>query len=144
MAILDLNKRTSKIIGGCFYTGTIPRENKRTGKIWFNNEFVDWSNAKIHILSHGFHYASCIFEGLRVYDSQIFKLEEHTERFFHSANRLGFEMPYSMNEINNHDMRSILYTISKKFILPKFKNLNDVANFAGLIGCDYSCGGHRF
>ena len=74
--------------------------DKRTGKIWFNNELVDWSNAKIHILSHGFHYASCVFEGLRVYDSQIFKLEEHTERFFHSANRLGFEMPYSMNEIN--------------------------------------------
>ena len=72
----------------------------RTGKIWFNNELVDWSNAKIHILSHGFHYASCVFEGLRVYDSQIFKLEEHTKRFFHSANRLGFEMPYSMNEIN--------------------------------------------
>ena len=72
----------------------------RTGKIWFNNELVDWANAKIHILSHGFHYASCVFEGLRVYDSQIFKLEEHTERFFHSANRLGFEMPYSMNEIN--------------------------------------------
>ena len=72
----------------------------RTGKIWFNNELVDWSNAKIHILSHGFHYASCVFEGLRVYDSQIFKLEEHTERFFYSANRLGFEMPYSMNEIN--------------------------------------------
>ncbi len=72
----------------------------RTGKIWFNNELVDWSNAKIHILSHGFHYASCVFEGLRVYDGQIFKLEEHTERFFHSANRLGFEMPYSMSEIN--------------------------------------------
>ena len=77
-----------------------PPFDKRTGKIWFNNELVDWSNAKIHILSHGFHYASCVFEGLRVYDSQIFKLEEHTERFFHSANRLGFEMPYSMNEIN--------------------------------------------
>ena len=74
--------------------------DKRTGKIWFNNELVDWSNAKIHILSHGFHYASCVFEGLRVYDGQIFKLEEHTERFFHSANRLGFEMSYSMSEIN--------------------------------------------
>ena len=74
--------------------------DKRTGKIWFNNELVDWSNAKIHILSHGFHYASCVFEGLRVYDSQIFKLEEHTKRFFHSANRLGFKMPYSMSEIN--------------------------------------------
>ena len=59
--------------------------DKRIGKIWFNNELVGWSDAKIHILSHGFHYASCVFEGLRVYDGQIFKLEEHTDRFFHSA-----------------------------------------------------------
>ena len=45
--------------------------DKRTGKIWFNNELVNWSDAKIHILSHGFHYASCVFEGLRVYDGQF-------------------------------------------------------------------------
>ncbi len=74
--------------------------DKRTGKIWFNNELVDWSNAKIHILSHGFHYASCVFEGLRVYDGQIFKLEEHTDRFFHSAKRMDFQIPYSKDEIN--------------------------------------------
>jgi len=75
--------------------------DKRTGKIWFNNELVDWSNAKIHVLSHGFHYASCVFEGERVYDGSIFKLEEHTERFFHSAKRMGFEIPYSKTEINS-------------------------------------------
>ena len=74
--------------------------DKRSGKIWFNNELVDWSDAKIHILSHGLHYASFVFEGLRVYDGQIFKLEEHTDRFFYSAKRMGFEIPYSKEEVN--------------------------------------------
>ncbi len=74
--------------------------DKRNGKIWFNNELVDWPDAKIHILSHGLHYASFVFEGLRVYDGQIFKLEEHTDRFFYSANRMGIKMPYSKEEIN--------------------------------------------
>ena len=74
--------------------------DKRSGKIWYNNELTDWPSVRIHLLSHGLHYASCVFEGLRVYDGQIFKLEKHTERFFHSANRLGFKMPYSMSEIN--------------------------------------------
>ena len=75
--------------------------DKRSGKIWFNNELVDWSNAKIHVLSHGFHYASCVFEGERVYNGTIFKLEEHTARFFHSATRMGFEIPYSELDINS-------------------------------------------
>jgi len=74
--------------------------DKRTGKIWFNNELVEWSNAKIHILSHGLHYASFVFEGLRVYDQQIFKLEDHTKRFFYSAKRMGLEIPYTEEEIN--------------------------------------------
>ena len=46
---------------------------------------INWSDVKIHVLSHGLHYASCVFEGERVYDGEIFKLEEHTERLFHSA-----------------------------------------------------------
>jgi branched-chain amino acid aminotransferase len=75
--------------------------DKRSGKIWFNNELVDWSNAKIHVLSHGFHYASCVFEGERVYNGTIFKLEEHTARFFYSAKRMGFEIPYSELDINS-------------------------------------------
>ena len=54
--------------------------DKRSGKIWYNNELVDWADAKIHILNHGLHYASCVFEGERVYDGSIFKLEEHTTR----------------------------------------------------------------
>ena len=74
--------------------------DKRSGKIWFNNELVDWPDAKIHILSHGLHYASFVFEGLRVYEGKIFKLEDHTQRFFYSAKRMGFDIPYTKEEIN--------------------------------------------
>ena len=75
--------------------------DKRNGKIWYNNALVDWGDVKIHVLSHGLHYASCIFEGERVYDGNIFKLEEHTSRFFYSAKRMGINIPYSEEEINS-------------------------------------------
>ena len=78
---------------------TIPYD-KRSGKIWFNGKTVEWKDANIHILNHGLHYASCVFEGERVYDGEIFKLEEHTERLFYSAKRMGIEVPYSREEIN--------------------------------------------
>ena len=74
--------------------------DKREGKIWYNNELVNWQDVKLHVLSHGLHYASCVFEGLRVYDGKIFKLEEHTERLFHSAKRMDIKMPDSEDEIN--------------------------------------------
>jgi len=74
--------------------------DKREGKIWYNNELVEWNDVKLHVLSHGLHYASCVFEGLRVYDGEIFKLEEHTERLFYSAKRMDIKIPYSKNEIN--------------------------------------------
>ena len=75
--------------------------DKRSGKIWYNGELVHWSDVKVHVLSHGLHYASCVFEGERVYDGSIFKLEEHTSRLFYSAKRMGFEIPYSEDEINS-------------------------------------------
>ena len=75
--------------------------DKREGKIWYNNELVDWNDVKLHVLSHGLHYASCVFEGLRVYDGEIFKLEEHTERLFYSAKRMDIKIPFSEDEINN-------------------------------------------
>ena len=78
---------------------TIPYD-KRSGKIWFNGELVEWKDARVHLLSHGLHYASCVFEGERVYDGEIFKLEEHTERLFYSAKRMGIDVPYSQNDIN--------------------------------------------
>ena len=75
--------------------------DKRSGKIWYNNELVDWKEVKLHVLSHGLHYASCVFEGERVYDGEIYKLEEHTSRFFYSAERMGFKIPFSETEINS-------------------------------------------
>ena len=74
--------------------------DKRSGKIWYNDELVDWGDVKLHVLSHGLHYASCVFEGERVYDGSIFKLEEQTSGFFHSAKRMGYDIPYSEEEIN--------------------------------------------
>ena len=74
--------------------------DKREGKIWYNNELVDWKNAKLHVLSHGLHYSSFVFEGLRIYEGEIFKLEEHTDRLYHSAKRMGIKIPYSKDEIN--------------------------------------------
>jgi len=75
--------------------------DKRSGKIWFNGKTVNWADANIHILNHGLHYASCVFEGERVYDGEIFKLEEHTERLFYSAKRMSIAVPYTESEVNN-------------------------------------------
>ena len=74
--------------------------DKRSGKIWFNNELVEWQDTKVHVISHGMHYASLVFEGLRVYNKKIFKLAEHTKRLFHSAKIMDMKIPYSENEIN--------------------------------------------
>ena len=78
---------------------TIPYD-KRSGKIWFNGKNVDWSETQVHVLSHGLHYASCVFEGIRVYDGEVFKLEEHTDRLFYSAKRMGMNVPYTVDDIN--------------------------------------------
>jgi branched-chain amino acid aminotransferase len=74
--------------------------DQMTGKIWFNGAFVDWAEAKIHVLTHGLHYASCVFEGERAYGGEVFKLREHTERLFNSARVLDFSIPYSIDEID--------------------------------------------
>ncbi len=72
----------------------------RDGVIWYNGALVPWKEAKIHVLSHGLHYGSCVFEGVRVYDGHIFKLEEHTARLQRSAALLGFDLPYSADVLN--------------------------------------------
>ena len=71
------------------------------GFIWMNGEFVKWADAKIHVLTHGLHYASAVFEGERAYGGEIFKLTEHTERLHESARILGFKIPYSVAEIDD-------------------------------------------
>ena len=73
--------------------------DQRSGKIWFNNELCECQDARVHIISHGMHYASLVFEGLRVYNKKIFKLKEHTERLFNSAKILDMKIPYSFDEI---------------------------------------------
>ncbi len=74
--------------------------DKMGGEIWFNGEFVAWNDAKIHVLTHGLHYASSVFEGERAYGGKIFKLEEHTARLFYSAEVLGMKISFSQDEIN--------------------------------------------
>ena len=71
------------------------------GEIWYNGAFVPWKDAKLHVLSHGLHYASSVFEGERAYGGVIFKLREHTERLHNSAELLGFDIPYSVEEIDD-------------------------------------------
>ncbi len=71
------------------------------GYIWMNGEFVRWADAKIHVLTHGLHYASSVFEGERAYGGEIFKLNEHTERLHESAHILGFKIPYTVEELND-------------------------------------------
>jgi branched-chain amino acid aminotransferase len=74
--------------------------DQRDGDIWMNGEFVPWSGAQLHILSHALHYASSVFEGERAYGGEIFKLREHTERLFKSAEILDMKIPYTMDEID--------------------------------------------
>ncbi len=72
----------------------------RDGVIWYDGEMVDWREANLHVLSHALHYASSVFEGERVYGGKIFKLREHTERLFESARIMGFEIPYTLEEVD--------------------------------------------
>ena len=73
----------------------------RDGVIWYNGSLMPWRDAKMHVLSHGLHYASCVFEGERAYDGRIFKAEEHTERLLESARALDFEIPYACETLVN-------------------------------------------
>ncbi|MEM9676642.1 MAG: branched-chain amino acid aminotransferase [Pseudomonadota bacterium] len=70
------------------------------GDIWYNGEFVGWKDAQVHVLTHGLHYASSVFEGERAYGGEIFELTKHTERLHKSAEYLGFEIPYSVEDID--------------------------------------------
>jgi branched-chain amino acid aminotransferase len=77
-----------------------PSFEDRDGWIWLDGELVPWRDARVHVLSHALHYGSSVFEGQRAYGGTVFKLAEHTERLHQSARLLGFELPYSADEIN--------------------------------------------
>lgn len=72
----------------------------RDGWIWFDGEFVPWRDARVHVLTHGLHYASSVFEGERMYEGEIFKLHEHTVRLFRSAELLEMTIPFTVEEID--------------------------------------------
>ena len=74
--------------------------DQRDGLIWMNGALIPWTDARVHVLTHGLHYASSVFEGERAYAGAIFKLREHTERLIYSAKELGFEIPYAAGEID--------------------------------------------
>ena len=86
----------------------------RDGTIWFNGEMVDWRDAKTHVLNHGLHYASSVFEGERAYNGAIFESEWHTKRFRESARLLDFKLPYTDEEI-----------IEAKNVVLKANNITD-------------------
>ena len=81
--------------------------DQRDGFIWMNGDMQPWADTKVHVLTHGLHYGSCVFEGERAYNGTIFKLREHTERLFYSANELGFELPYSVEEIDDACVKTL-------------------------------------
>ena len=96
----------------------LPFDN-RDGVIWMNGKFVEWRNANVHVLNHGLHYASCVFEGLRIYNGKIFKLDEHIERLFKSAKILDLDIPYNYQEVVDISKEIILkQNISDGYVRP--------------------------
>lgn len=77
-----------------------PNFDDRDGVIWYNGEMVNWRDANFHVLTHALHYGSSVFEGQRAYGGEIFKLREHSQRLIDSGRILGFEIPYSVEEID--------------------------------------------
>ncbi|MBL41988.1 MAG: branched-chain amino acid aminotransferase [Rhodospirillaceae bacterium] len=93
--------------------------DSRDGHIWLDGNFIQWRDAKLHVLSHALHYASAVFEGERVYKGKIFKLEEHTARLYESAEYLGFEIPFEqkiINEASNQLVKKL--SISDGYLRP--------------------------
>ena len=83
--------------------------NKRDGYIWIDGEFKEWSESNVHVLNHGLHYGSCVFEGIRIYDGKIFKFDEHMERLYKSADILDMKIPFKIQIIKN-----IIYELVQK------------------------------
>src|ERR1700687_5437985 len=90
--------RTTNTATGRILMSMLPFDD-RDGFIWYDGRLVPSREAKLHVLSHGLHYASCVFEGERVYNGKVFHLEDHNERLRNSARILGFEVPASMDDL---------------------------------------------
>lgn len=77
-----------------------PAYDDRDGHIWFDGNMLPWRDSKVHLLTHALHYGSAVFEGVRMYGGKIFKLREHTERLFQSAEIMGFRIPFTAEQID--------------------------------------------
>ena len=75
--------------------------DERGGSLWLDGKIVPWGEAKIHVLTHGLHFASSVFEGERIYSGRIFKLEEHTKRLFKSAELYYMPLPYALEDLRS-------------------------------------------
>ncbi len=82
--------------------------DQREGYIWFDGQIVPWTDAKVHVLTHGLHYGSCVFEGERAYGGHVFKSTEHSERLHKSANIMDFEIPFSVAELDEAKQKVLL------------------------------------
>jgi branched-chain amino acid aminotransferase len=87
-------------------TASKPFDN-RDGTIWLDGKLVPWRDAHVHVLTHALHYASCVFEGERIYSGRIFKLREHSQRLIDSARILGFTIPYSLEQIEQAQIDTV-------------------------------------
>ena len=74
--------------------------DQRDGSLWYDGKLAPWKEARTHVLTHGLHYGSCVFEGQRIYGGRIYKLKEHTDRLFRSAETLGMKIPFTKDEIS--------------------------------------------
>ena len=83
--------------------------DKKDGYIWINGKYVVWQDCKTHVLNHGLHYGSCVFEGIRIYNGKIFKLDEHIERLYKSAELLDLKIPFNLEKI-----KQVTYELTKK------------------------------
>ncbi len=87
-------------------TPSRPFDN-RDGTIWFDGKLVPWRDAHVHVLTHALHYASCVFEGERIYGGRIFKLREHSQRLIDSARILGFTIPWTLAQIEEASVATV-------------------------------------
>ena len=82
------------------------------GQIWMDGSFCDWKKAKIHILTHTMHYGTGVFEGVRAYETEIgpaiFRLEDHTDRLFESANLVGMNIPFTKDQLMQAQCDSVI------------------------------------
>lgn len=81
--------------------------DNQDGTIWHDGELRPWRDVNLHVLTHGLHYGSCVFEGERVYNNRVFKLREHSERLFASAAALGFQIPWSIKQLEQATLDTV-------------------------------------